>query len=127
VAKAFKKESVQVSSAGVAAMPGQPASRETQAVLKARGAEMEHFRSRAIDEEILAKADLIIAMTNSHAEVVKRIYPERADSVFLLGDFIEGCAGQDVPDPIGMGMDAYEEVAEVIELAIPQIKEKITQ
>ena len=42
----------------------------------------------------------------------------------LLTDFIdpaEGLTGVDVPDPYGMNRDAYEEVAEVIELAIPGI------
>ena len=61
---------------------------------------------------------------NSHASMVKRFLPECASSVFLLCDFIakdEGLAGADVPDPIGMGSQAYEEVAAVIELALPGI------
>jgi len=114
----------QVSSAGVAASPGQEASRETQNILKTKNANLNGFRSRQVDEEILGQASLIIAMTSSHADVIKRFFPECAASVSLVCDFIdpsEGLGGEDVPDPIGMGRAAYEEVAEVIELAISGI------
>ena len=117
-------DSIRVGSAGVAAMPGQGASRETLAVLTKRKATLKDFKSRQVDDEVLADADLIIAMTRSHAELVIRHFPERAEDVRLLTDFIdpeEGLAGEDVPDPIGMGAAAYQEVAEVIELALPGI------
>ena len=67
-------------------------------------------------------------MTKSHASIVREYFPERADSVSLLCDFIdedEGLVGADVPDPIGMGIEAYQEVAEVIELALPGIINKL--
>jgi len=115
---------IQVRSAGVAASPGQGASGETQKILKAKNASLNGFLSRQVDEEILGQASLIIAMTSSHADVIKRFFPECAASVSLVCDFIdpeEGLGGEDVPDPIGMGRAAYEEVAEVIELAIPGI------
>ena len=118
------KPSIAVGSAGVAAMPGQGASRETRDILKCKNADLKGFKSRAVDEALLSKANLIVAMTESHAAVIKRFFPNCAGYVKLLCDFIdeeEGLAGADVPDPIGMGRDAYEEVAEVIELAMPGI------
>ena len=93
---------IQVESAGVAAMPGQGASRETRNILKEKNAKLKGFKSRQVDESILAEADLVIAMTESHAAVVKRYYPDCAGRVKLLCDFIdedEGLAGEDVPDP----------------------------
>lgn len=118
------ENNVHVSSAGVAAMPGQGASRETRDILKDKKADLKGFKSRAVDEELLSRASIIVAMTESHAAVVKRFFPNCAGNVTLLCDFIdqsEGLAGADVPDPIGMGRGAYEEVAEVIELALPGI------
>ena len=115
------RSDVDVISAGVAAMPGQPASRETQDILEANGASLKGFRSQSVDESLLDRADLVIAMTESHADVVRRYFPTHAENVALLCDFIdpeEGLGGADIPDPIGMGVEAYEEVAEVMNLAL---------
>lgn len=115
---------IRVASAGIAAFPGQSASRETRNILKKRNVPLKNFKSRQIDEELLTGMDLIIAMTNSHADFVKRSFPEHAGCVKLLCDFInpeEQWRGADVPDPIGMGSEAYEEVARVIGLAVPGI------
>jgi len=113
-----------VASAGVAAMPGQVASQETLDILADKKAEMNGFRSQEVSEALLKKADLVIAMTSSHADVLRHYFPEFAEKVHLLTDFIdpeEGLVGVDVPDPIGMGRGAYEEVAAVMELAMPNI------
>ena len=121
---------IKISSAGVGAMPGQSASRDTISILEAKKAPLQDFQSRQVDEHLLSSSDLVIAMTKSHAAIVREYFPERADSVSLLCDFIdedEGLVGADVPDPIGMGIDAYQEVAEVIELALPGIINKLGQ
>jgi protein-tyrosine-phosphatase len=121
---------IKISSAGVGAMPGQSASRETISILEAKKASLQDFQSRQVDEHLISSSDLVIAMTKSHAAIVREYFPERADSVSLLCDFIdedEGLVGADVPDPIGMGIEAYQEVAEVIELALPGIINKLGQ
>ena len=121
---------IEVGSAGVAAMPGQPASHETILALKHRETTLDGFRSRQVDENLLSKADLIVAMTDSHASVVRDCFPDCPGRIKLLCDFIdeqEGLNGADVPDPIGMGREAYEEVAEVIELALPGIIRELAQ
>jgi protein-tyrosine-phosphatase len=119
-----------VGSAGVGALPGQPASGETLSILKSRKATLANFRSRQVDEDLVSNADLVIAMTRAHAAMVSQFFDDARDSVNLLCDFIdegEGLAGVDVPDPIGMGREAYEEVAKVIELAIPGIIRKLDE
>ena len=119
-----KNLKIHVSSAGVAAMPGQPASREPAVILKKKQASLKSFKSRQLDTAMLKKVDLVIAMSASHADLLKRILPEFDSNVNLLTDFIdseEGLGGTDVPDPYGLNRDAYEEVAEVIERSIPGI------
>lgn len=115
---------VSVVSAGVSAMPGDQVSRETQDILLAKSAGLTGFRSQQVDESLLTQADLVIAMTASHADVVTRYFGATRESVHLMCDFIpteEGLAGADIPDPIGMGPQAYREVAEVMALAVPEI------
>jgi protein-tyrosine-phosphatase len=113
-----------VGSVGVAASKGAPVSRETLNVLTQRGAKLENFRSRMVSREILSVATHVFAMTEGHLAALEAGFPEHSEKFFLLREFsgiVDKSAGLDVPDPIGMGPAAYEEVAKVIESAIPSI------
>jgi len=119
-----ERSDFEVSSAGVAASRGTPASRETLAVLKKRGAALPNFGSRRVSKELLKKATHVFAMTRGHLHALESMFPEYSDKFYLTCEFVdipgEGI-GADVPDPIGMGSRAYEEVAGVFDLAIPAI------
>ncbi|MEN8694106.1 MAG: low molecular weight protein arginine phosphatase [Akkermansiaceae bacterium] len=113
-------EGYEVSSAGVAAMSGGSASRETLGVLKDQGISLEGFRSRMVEEEMLNEADAVFCMTEGHLEMLEMMHPEMEEKYHLACDFCEvnGKVGADVPDPIGMGRAAYDEVAKVLEEAV---------
>lgn len=113
-----------VGSAGVAASKGTPASGETQAILKKRGAGLTGFKSRPVTEALLAEATHVFAMTEGHLAVLEARFPAYSDKFYLVREFAAASDKRntkDVPDPIGMGMQAYEEVAKVLETAIPSI------
>jgi protein-tyrosine-phosphatase len=118
------------SSAGVAASKGTPCNPETAALLKKRNAALQGFGSRPVTEAILAEATHVFAMTYGHLRTLESRFPEHADKFFLVCEFVdlpnEG-VGADVPDPIGMGRLAYEEVAVTFDLAIPTILAYIEQ
>ncbi len=119
-----------VSSAGVAASKGTPCSRETASVLKTRNAPLDNFTSRPVTESILSAATHVFAMTRSHLHALESQFPDHTEKFYLVGEFA-GISGQknvpDVPDPIGMGRKAYEEVADVLDKAIPSIIAYIDQ
>jgi protein-tyrosine-phosphatase len=117
------KLEVEVSSAGVAAGLGGSASRETVSVLRDRGIELEGFRSSMVDEEILEWADHVFCMTRNHLEMLEMNYPEFRDGYHLVRDFDSEDQGWDVPDPIGQGRGAYEEVARCFDTALAGILE----
>jgi protein-tyrosine-phosphatase len=113
-----------VSSAGVAAAKGAPASSETLSALKKRGAMLENFKSRPVSEAILSAASHVFAMTEGHLAALEARFPQHSDKFFLVREFsgiTDKRQGIDVPDPIGMGPAAYEEVAKELETAIPAI------
>jgi len=113
-----------VGSAGVAASKGSSASPETLTVLKKRGASLDGFKSRPVSEAILNAATHVFAMTEGHLAVLEARFPQYADKFFLVREFSgisDKRQGIDVPDPIGMGLPAYEEVAKVFDAAIPAI------
>ena len=113
-----------VGSAGVAASKGFSASPETLTILKQRGASLEGFKSRPVSEAMLNAATHVFAMTEGHLAVLESRFPQHADKFFLVREFSgisDKRQGIDVPDPIGMGLPAYEEVAKVLDAAIPSI------
>lgn len=118
------REDFTVSSAGVAASKGTPVSRDTQNILIKRGAPLKNFASRPVSAAILESATHVFAMTEGHLAVLESRFPEHADKFFLVREFSgisDKRQGIDVPDPIGMGAAAYEEVAKVLDAAIPSI------
>ncbi|MFC4993834.1 low molecular weight protein arginine phosphatase [Rubritalea tangerina] len=112
-----------IGSAGVAAYDGDRISPESADELESRGASLNDFRSRSVTEEMLEQATHVFAMTAAHLHMLTQAFPGYAEKCYLVCDFIEinGKAGIDVPDPIGMGKRAYQQVGEVFEYAIPAL------
>jgi protein-tyrosine phosphatase/ribose 5-phosphate isomerase B len=118
------RQDITASSAGVAATKGYAASPETLSLLKKRGASLDGFKSRPVSDAILKEATHIFAMTEGHLAALEARFPAHADKFFLVREFSgvpDKRRGVDVPDPIGMGLDAYEEVAKILDAAIPTI------
>ena len=113
-----------VGSAGVAAVTGAQANPETRQLLKRRGAELKGFKSRQVSDAILSAATHVFVMTRGHLAVLEAHFPQHADKYFLVREFAgitQSRDGTDVPDPIGMGPAAYEEVGTLLDTAIPAI------
>ncbi len=118
-----QSDSLEVSSAGIAAYEGGGASTETLEILQERGIGLDGFVSRMVDEQMLAESSQIFCMTKYHLESLEDRYPREKGKFYLVCDFaeIDGVVGRDVPDPIGGGFRAYEEVASVLDRAMEGI------
>ena len=118
-----QSDSLMVSSAGIAAYEGGSASAETLEILQERGIGLDGFVSRMVDEQILAESSHIFCMTKYHLESLEDRYPGEKGKFHLVCDFteIDGVVGRDVPDPIGGGPRAYEEVASFLDRAMEGI------
>ncbi|QTN33788.1 low molecular weight protein arginine phosphatase [Akkermansiaceae bacterium] len=119
-----------VKSAGVAASKGSCCSRETGAICNSLNAPLEDFRSQPVSADLLAEATHVFTMTRGHMHVLEDHFPEFSGKYYLACEFadIPGKGlGADVPDPIGMGNKAYENVAKVLGAAIPAIIAYIDQ
>jgi protein-tyrosine-phosphatase len=119
-----------VKSAGVAASEGSACSGETAQICKESGAAFEGFKSQPVSAKLLQEATHVFAMTQGHLAALEGRFPEYSDKYYLVCEFVDlpGIGyGADVPDPIGMGRLAYQDVAEVLEMAIPTIIAYIDQ
>jgi len=114
---------IRVTSAGVNGIRGQPASLHTVEVLRRLGIDLTAFRSQPLTEDLVAEATWIFAMTRSHLDTIHLLFPEAADKVFLVCEFDPDLASRtlDIPDPIGMGLDAYERTRDILNQALPSV------
>lgn len=101
------KPDVFVASAGVATAGGSPVSSEAIAALRRHGIEMDG-RSAALSSEMVRRADLVLCMTESHAELVRELVQRDAGQIRKI---MRVDPQGDIEDPIGMGVAAYDRVA----------------
>ena len=114
----------EISSAGVATGYGQPPSAHAVEVLRPWGLDISRIRSQPLTEELVEKATHIFVMTRGHLDAICMYFPEAAEKTFLLREFDADAArhgNPDVPDPIGLGIDAYFECRDTIKRSLPSI------
>lgn len=120
---------LQISSAGVAAGYGQPPSIHAVEVLRSWGIDISHYRSQPLTETLVEKAAFIFVMTRGHLDTIHLFFPAAAGKTFLLCEF-DGLSGPDsidVPDPIGLGIDAYFKCRDRIKEVLPSLLSFIDQ
>ena len=103
-----------VASAGVFASDGVPISPESADALARRGIEAD-IRSTRLTPEMVRKADLVLGMTSSHVQAARMMAGEDCDTPIERVD-----PDRDIEDPIGMGQDAYDRVAERLDTVLPE-------
>jgi len=102
------RRGVWVLSAGVSAYGDAPAAAEAVAVATELGADLREHYSRAVNAQLLAAADDVIAMTRGHAQALATRFPDAGPKPRLL------CGDTDLDDPIGAGLDVYRRCARTI-------------
>ncbi|MDX2114978.1 MAG: Sua5/YciO/YrdC/YwlC family protein [Planctomycetota bacterium] len=103
-----------VRSAGTTAGWGMEATPEGTSALRSLGVVVSgRHSSSPVTREMLAEADLIFGMTQSHVDAVRRMDPSVGERAMLLDP-----AGEDIPDPIGGPPSQYEETARKIQSAL---------
>src|SRR5438067_1307161 len=117
------RKDIEVVSAGVHAVRGQPPSRYAVQVCEDEGVDISGQRSQPISSSLIDRATHIFAMTGGHVETIQTMFPQSADKTFLLREFEEPgtTVWRDVPDPIGLGREVYEDCAHIIKNALPSV------
>ncbi|MBI4354838.1 MAG: hypothetical protein HY597_00125 [Candidatus Omnitrophica bacterium] len=122
---------IHVKSAGIAAMDGMSASRETQELLRQVGVEMSGHMARKLTDPTIKEADLIFVMESVHLEEIVRRVPSAKPKTHLLKAFgMKDHATllvQHIPDPIGKPMEVYEVCFMMIQEAIERVGNWLTE
>ncbi|HEY64608.1 MAG TPA: low molecular weight protein arginine phosphatase [Caldilineae bacterium] len=118
---------VQVRSAGIYPLLGQPASEKAVRVMAERGIDISQHQAQGLNLKDIQQADIILVMEEAHRRSIFYLAPEQLHKVFLLSEV----AGQhhDVKDPYGQEIEAYrrcaDELASLLDAGFDYILEQI--
>lgn len=112
--------SLRVQSAGIGAIDGERASRNSAEALRKVGLSLENHRSRKLTPELAANASAIFVMTRSHLRMLNLSFEKLPKAVHLMRDFAPGDEAE-IPDPYGQNLAAYESCRDSMVEAIPGI------
>jgi len=101
-------------SAGLAAINGLAASRTAVEVMDEIGINIRKHHSRALTNELIDAATIILVMTGAHAAELKQRFPQARDRVHLLGSFNENAKEKEISDPVGSGPEIYRRTRNAI-------------
>jgi tRNA threonylcarbamoyl adenosine modification protein (Sua5/YciO/YrdC/YwlC family) len=107
-------------SAGVAAFPGEPASRGSLAAAAEVGIALDEHRSAALDREQIEGAARVFCLGPSHLAAARALAPQRAADIELLDP-----GGAGIPDPFGGALDDYRRTRAAIERALDRRLDEI--
>lgn len=114
---------IEVGSAGIGAMDGMPPSRNSVTAMKEEGIDIAHQTSMQLRPETVENSTHIFGMGRNHCEAIRAYFPEAAEKVFVLREFIVDDESLDleVPDPIGGDEEEYQLTRNLIKEAMPSI------
>jgi glycine hydroxymethyltransferase len=117
------RKDIEVASAGVHAVRGQPPSMHAVHVCEQEGVDIRGLRSQPLTATLVDRATHIFAMTGAHLETIHVLYPHGAEKTYLLREFEEPgtTVWRDVPDPIGCSREVYSVCAATIKNALPTV------
>jgi protein-tyrosine phosphatase len=104
---------VRVRSAGIWALEDRPASAYAQQVMGEHDLEISSHRGRSVTQSDIDEADLILVMSQRHAEIIARDFERTENKVHLLSAM---CGeSYDISDPYGGSLAQYRETAAELE------------
>jgi protein-tyrosine-phosphatase len=117
---------VEVSSAGVHAWAGAPASDGALLVALENDLDLSLHRARAVDKEMLADEDLVLAMSPHHLERVEALGGK--GRAHLLSSYASrGTSSRPIADPFGGDLDAYREAYEDLRQEVGAAMERLAE
>ena len=110
-------------SAGLAAVPGQPASLNSCRAVAELGLTLKGHTSTMLSRELLLGAALVLTMTNAHREAIVQAVPETVERVFSLSQYA-GMPGE-ITDPYGGDLDRYRQCCKELQQKIDAVWRKL--
>ena len=115
---------IAAASAGVGAAEGTPASDGALLVALEHGVDLGDHRSRPVTRELVAEADLILAMSANHLERLQQL--GAGTKAQLLTDYAAGRAGgRHISDPFGADLAEYRRTYAELETEVGRVLDRL--
>ena len=111
---------LKIISAGVAAYEGGPASENAKKALSACNLDLSDHKSQSLTQDIVDQSLALFCMTKSHQDIIKKHFNTNGTAVHLVREFLDS-AENNIPDPFGQSLPAYEAARDSIVEAIPSL------
>lgn len=111
---------MQVGSAGLIALPGNPASVNAVRVARENSISLSEHKARPVTAELIDNADLVLVMESHQGHELIAEYPQASEKILLLRHFARyGSRERGISDPYGRNLEAYrfcfEDIKECVE------------
>ena len=116
-----------IESCGVLGHDGAGAEIEARDTMVHMGLDIAEHQARSIDDDLVARAGLIVTIDRGTALVVRARFPDASGRTYSLGEL----AGRprDIPDPFRMQIGAWmtyaREIESMLEAALPRMAEQV--
>jgi protein-tyrosine-phosphatase len=115
----------EVESAGTWTVDGRLASRYMVQLLGERGLDLTQHRSRSVNRRMIERADLVLVMTQNHAEALRLEFPDQAEKIYLMSQ-MKDSRYYDIDDPYGGTLIEYQacvkELTDLINVGFDRIR-----
>lgn len=117
------RRDIEVTSAGIGAVGGQPPSAHSVEVMAEIDIDIKNIRSKPLMADLVRRSDFIFVMTYGHLDSMLLLFPSAAEKTFLLREFETDLPvmEREVSDPIGQSRETYRECREQIRAALPRL------
>jgi protein-tyrosine-phosphatase len=102
----------QVSSAGVWAVDGRPASENAITVMAERGIDITDHIAHTVNANDVAEADLILVMSQEHEQIIQNTWPQYSWKVTRISEMVG--KRKNVRDPYGGSIEEYRNCADIL-------------
>ena len=97
-----------IGSAGLNALPGNPASFHAIRVARENSIDLNEHRARLVTSELISTSDLILVMEPGHQQKLLSRYTDASEKAVLLRQFARfGPRERGINDPYGLNLEAY--------------------
>ncbi len=118
----------QAISAGISAVPGQSASKNTRKImLEGENIDSSNHLSQQITKGLLEEVKLVLTMTRQHKDILGDAFPEYATKIYTLKEFASLEEGYDIIDPYGQSEVVYRKTKDEIKAQVLSIVGKLNQ
>ncbi|MFT4068082.1 low molecular weight phosphotyrosine protein phosphatase [Paraburkholderia sp.] len=101
---------LQIRSAGLTAVVGEPAEAEAIAAMSEIGIDIHAHRATQLTRQLADDADLILTMTSAQARSLEALYPPMRGRVFAIRGFDD----VDIDDPIGLPLSEFRQCRDAL-------------